>query len=180
MTPRRCPHCGHDPDDGAVVRSVVVDHPGRPVAAPCAVSGCQYNRPNVVAEFVSSARRRDRTAAALRRLRADVKDESDVRERLADLLRRTAIALKGPEPPLVAWDWSDLPARTDELVDLASRLLDMVERVEWIRSTFGRLTVCPFCHAVSERDGGPGHQDDCEWQLVTRAGNDLRIRGILR
>jgi len=36
-------------------------------------------------------------------------------DRLADLLKRTAIALKGPEPELVMWDWSDLPQRATEL-----------------------------------------------------------------
>lgn len=66
------------------------------------------------------------------------------------------------------------------MTDLASRLLDMVERVEWVRATGGNHDVCPFCHAISERDGGPGHQDDCEWQLATREGNRLRMIKLLR
>ena len=66
------------------------------------------------------------------------------------------------------------------LKDLASRMLDMIERVEWVRARGGSLTVCPFCHGVSERDGGTGHQPDCEWELVTREGNDLRMKGELR
>jgi hypothetical protein len=37
-----CKHCGHDTDD-PVTRSVVVDQAERPVAAPCAISGCQFD-----------------------------------------------------------------------------------------------------------------------------------------
>jgi hypothetical protein len=84
-----------------------------------------------------------------------------------------------PDPPP--------PDRKTRLVDLASRLLDMVERVEWVRASAGSHYVCPFCHAVDERSGGAfhvsqkrGHTDDCEWVLVTREGNDLRIEKVLR
>lgn len=35
-----CKHCGHDTND-VMTRSVVVDLPERPVAAPCTISGCQ-------------------------------------------------------------------------------------------------------------------------------------------
>ena len=31
--------------------------------------------------------------------------------RLSDLLSRTAVALRGPEPPLTRWRWHDLPER---------------------------------------------------------------------
>ena len=54
-------------------------------------------------------------AAELRRLHADVEELDGLRERLADLLSRTAVALKGPEPPLTRWDWSDLPERAMSL-----------------------------------------------------------------
>lgn len=42
MTLERCPHCGHEVHATAVTHSVVVDQPGRPVAAPCALLGCHY------------------------------------------------------------------------------------------------------------------------------------------
>lgn len=49
------------------------------------------------------------TAKAIASMMADIDEADHLRERLTDLLRRTAIALKGPEPPLVMHDWSDLP-----------------------------------------------------------------------
>jgi len=67
-----------------------------------------------------------------------------------------------------------------DLIDLCSRLLDMVEAVEWVRREAGAGYVCPFCHALSERSGGPGHQPDCQWQSATRQGNEYRLVGCLR
>jgi hypothetical protein len=37
----KCQHCGHETPSEAT-RSVAVDHPARPVAAPCTISGCYY------------------------------------------------------------------------------------------------------------------------------------------
>ena len=65
-------------------------------------------------------------------------------------------------------------------LDLASRMLDMLERVEWVRLAGGKMYGCAFCGGVSERDGGPGHQEDCEWLMVTREGNELRMVDLLR
>lgn len=60
----------------------------------------------------------EKAAAELRRLhadnealRADLAENEALRERLADILRRTAVALRGPEPPLTRWSWHDLPER---------------------------------------------------------------------
>lgn len=57
-------------------------------------------------------------AAELRRLhaenealRADLAENEALRERMADILSRTAVALRGPEPPLTRWSWHDLPER---------------------------------------------------------------------
>ncbi len=50
-------------------------------------------------------------AARIAELEAEVADIDAVRERLADILRRTAIALRGPEPELASWSLHDLPER---------------------------------------------------------------------
>lgn len=51
----------------------------------------------------------------LEALRADLEEEEALRNRLSDLLTRTAAALKGPPPPDVLHDWSDLPSVAAEL-----------------------------------------------------------------
>lgn len=76
---------------------------------------------------------------------------------------------------------SEPPAQmAKRLEELASRMLDMLERCEWVRAQGGRHQVCPWCGGVSERDGGPGHQEDCEGEMVRREGNELVMAGVMR
>lgn len=63
------------------------------------------------------ARCRDAGWPSYQELEADLADEEQLRDRLTSLLKRTAIALKGPEPPLVMWDWSDIPEKVGQLVE---------------------------------------------------------------
>ena len=43
--------------------------------------------------------------------RAEIAELDALRDKLAGILSRTAIALRGPEPPLTRWSWHDLPER---------------------------------------------------------------------
>ncbi len=47
----------------------------------------------------------------------EVEDLSKLVDRLGGILSRTAIALRGPEPPLTRWSWHDLPELVDALKD---------------------------------------------------------------
>lgn len=47
----------------------------------------------------------------IERLRAEVVELDALRDKLAGILSRTAVALRGPEPPLTRWSWHDLPER---------------------------------------------------------------------
>jgi hypothetical protein len=59
--------------------------------------------------------------------------------------------------------------RSSPLLMALDRMQDMLMRVEWVRQASGKKYACAFCGGVSERDGGTGHADDCEWQHVTSA-----------
>lgn len=50
-------------------------------------------------------------ADEIARLSAEVAELDALRDKLADILSRTAVALRGPEPPLTRWSWHDLPER---------------------------------------------------------------------
>lgn len=50
-------------------------------------------------------------AREIERLSAEVAELDALRDKLAGILSRTAIALRGPEPPLTRWSWHDLPDR---------------------------------------------------------------------
>lgn len=56
-------------------------------------------------------------------LEAENAENDEIREVLAGLLRRTAVALKGPEPPLKSWSWHDLP----ELVEAMKQRAETAE-----------------------------------------------------
>lgn len=59
-------------------------------------------------ELAPLARELEREVA---RLTAELRQGDELRERLGGLLSRTAVALRGPEPPLTRWSWHDLPER---------------------------------------------------------------------
>lgn len=67
----------------------------------------------------------DRLRARVAELEAERADDDALRERMSDILKRTAIALRGQEPPLTAWSWHDLPERADAAI--AS--IDLFQRV---------------------------------------------------
>lgn len=66
-----------------------------------------------------------RLRARVAELEAERDDDDALRERMSDILKRTAIALRGPEPPLTAWSWHDLPERAAAAI--AS--IDLFQRV---------------------------------------------------
>jgi hypothetical protein len=55
-------------------------------------------------------------------------------ERLGALLRATAVALLGPEPPLTSWSWHDLSERVAALRAERDALRADAERYRWLRS----------------------------------------------
>lgn len=67
----------------------------------------------------------ERLRALVAELEAERADDDALRERMSDILKRTAIALRGPEPPLTAWSWHDLPKRAAAAI--AS--IDLFQRV---------------------------------------------------
>lgn len=42
-------------------------------------------------------------------------EEAQLWEKLAEILRRIAVVVNGPEPELVRWSWHDLPEKVEAL-----------------------------------------------------------------
>ena len=61
------------------------------------------------------------------------------------------------------------PTLSDAAAD-RENLIDMLQSVEWVRQAAGKNYACPFCHGITERDGGPGHAADCRWYRVMTKG----------
>lgn len=62
------------------------------------------------------------------RLKAEVAELDALRDRLADLLTRTAVALRGPEPPLTRYSWHDIPDRAAAAV----AAIDVMQRAAFM------------------------------------------------
>lgn len=65
------------------------------------------------------------------RLRAEVAELDELREKMADILSRTAVALRGPEPTLTRWSWHDLPERAGAAI----AAIDVMQRAAVIAAT---------------------------------------------
>jgi len=64
-------------------------------------------------------------ADEINRLRADASESDALREKMAGLLSSTAVALRGPEPPMTRWSWHDLPDRAAAAI----AAIDVMQRV---------------------------------------------------
>ena len=64
------------------------------------------------------------------RLRAEANDDDALRERMADILTRTAAALKGEPEPLTLHDWSGLPEIAERAVSELAKLRQKLMRYE--------------------------------------------------
>ncbi len=69
-------------------------------------------------------------------LREELRAADDLRERMVDILRRTAVALKGTEAPLHSHGWHDLPEVAEQMAANSQRLrqvmFDAWEDTDWL------------------------------------------------
>lgn len=78
-------------------------------------------------------------AGQLGELQAEAKELDALRGKLADILSRTAIALRGPEPELTLWGWYDLPERVEALKARLEEAERDAKRWRWWRRNFAAL-----------------------------------------
>jgi len=81
----------------------------------------------------------------VREMRAEIAELDALRDKLAGILSRTAVALRGPEPPLTRWGWHDLPERAEAAI--AS--IALVQAAE-------RERCAKLCEDVAEHYGQDG------------------------
>lgn len=89
-------------------------------------------------------------ATEIDRLRGVLDEVDALREQLADILSRTAIALRGPEPPLTRWSWHDLPERAAAAITA----IDVMQRAAMMACT----TEAP----IAEVTGAAPHKPETE------------------
>ena len=90
-----------------------------------------------------------RLRAEVERLRADLKESDEIREKHRDLLTRTAAALKG-EPPEGVWhSWHDLPEKAAQLVEALRGWWEARRPVGW---TEDQHRSCPHVNLVTKAE----------------------------
>jgi hypothetical protein len=52
---------------------------------------------------------------------------------------------------------------------LIDQFQDFLMKVEWVRRASGKAYACPACGGIRERNGGPGHAENCEWKRLVYA-----------
>ena len=103
------------------------------------------------------------------RLHAEVAELDALRDKLAGILSRTAVALRGPEPPLTRWSWHDLPERAAAAI----AAIDLMQRTAQHLSA-GRAhdSDCAMHNAPAY----PAGECDCG-ALGPNVGANLRAEG---
>ena len=97
--------------------------------------------------------------SAIDTLQAEIADLDSLRNSLADILSRTAIALRGPEPPLTRWGWDDLPDRVRAvMVVLADALRATLARTNAVAAERERwrVLVMALRDATAQAQASPG------------------------
>lgn len=128
----------------------------------------------------------DRLRQEVRRLRAELDESDQLRDRMTQLLRDTAAGLKGAPEPLQLHDWSDLPAVAvrlryeRRLLGMARRTLDLVAAGDMPRwaamraeaEDVAQRIVDEIGHPVTDEEAiGPGLRTlmDTAWRLISHA-----------
>ncbi|MBP7610126.1 MAG: hypothetical protein KA760_11550 [Steroidobacteraceae bacterium] len=116
---------------------------------------------DIARQFHGAEQLRDRIAHALGALLEEAEETRALRERMADLLSRTAVALRGPEPPLTRWSWHDLPERAAAAI----AAIDVMQRAAQAAAAGQQAQRHPTveeCEAAGRGpDNGPGNPFEC-------------------
>lgn len=119
----------------------------------------------------------DASQGQAKQLEAEVAELHDLAGRQADLLSRTAIAIRGPEPDLTRWSHHDLPELAAAMRKQRDICAGAVSNVQWsLPDMSGMECVCPECGQY-EHDG---HGESCMVGRACGIYDVLRLTGALK
>lgn len=109
-------------------------------------------------------------------LEAEAEELRGLADRQADLLSRTAVVIRGPEPNMTRWSHHDLPYLAAAMRQQRDICAGAVSNVQWsLPDMSGMECVCPECQEY-EHDG---HKDDCQVGRACGIYDVLRLTGAL-
>lgn len=126
------------------------------------------------AELAEARMALDASQGQAKQLEAEVAELRDLADRHADLLSRTAIAIRGPEPDLTRWSHHDLPELAAAMRKQRDICASAVSNVQWSLPDMSRMEcVCPECQEYEHE----GHKDDCQVGRACGIYDVLRLTG---
>lgn len=125
-------------------------------------------------------------------LRAELGESDAVRERLAELLKQTAVALRGEPPPLTSWSWHDVPERAAAAIaaiDVMQRAASInAERADALEAALREVLLAQEnyarCHArevnaINNYSGGQAEYSSATLKATVRVSEAERAARAL-
>ncbi len=104
---------------------------------------------------------RDEALLKIEELESDSEGSFELVEKLSGILSKSAVALRGPEPPLTRWSFHDIPERIEKLR----------ERHEWMVREYAALEK-KHAELQKKLDGQEDEVDDLKDSLRRAYGAD--------
>ena len=137
----------------------------------------RLHRNQLLGELDEARAALDASQGQVKQLEAEVAELHDLAGRQADLLSRTAIAIRGPEPDLTRWSHHDLPELAAAMRKQRDICASAANKIQWATPDYSHQEgVCPECGQY-EHDG---HGDGCMVGRACGIYDVLRLTGALK
>ena len=137
----------------------------------------RLHRNQLLGELDEARAALDASQGQAKQLEAEVAELHDLAGRQADLLSRTAIAIRGPEPDLTRWSHHDLPELAAAMRKQRDICASAVSGIQWsLPDMSGMECVCPECQEYRH----DGHKDNCQVGRACGIYDVLRLTGALK
>ena len=137
----------------------------------------RLHRNQLLGELDEARAALDASQGQVKQLEAEVAELRDLADRQADLLSRTAVAIRGPEPDLTRWSHHDLPDLAAAMRQQRDICASAANKIQRAAPGYPRPEgVCPEC----ERCECDGHSEDCMVGRACGIYDVLRLTGALK
>lgn len=133
----------------------------------------RLHRNQLLGELGEARAALDASQGRVKQLEAEVAELRD----LADILSRTSVAIRGPEPDLTRWSHHDLPELAAAMRKQRDICASAANKIQWATPDYSRQeSVCPECGQY-EHDG---HGEGCMVGRACGIYDVLRLTGALK
>ena len=137
----------------------------------------RLHRNQLLGELYEARAALDASQGQVKQLEAEAAELRDLAGRQVDLLSRTAVAIRGPEPDLTRWSHHDLPYLATAMRKQRDICASAANKIQWAAPDYAHQEgVCPECGQY-EHDG---HSEGCMVGRACGIYDVLRLTGALK